>query len=250
MAGKVLVTGAAGVLGTIITEDLGSDYALTRLDVNDIDSSGGHRVDVAREYVALRDLMVGHCAVLHMAYVEEDETACENVLMAKNVFRAAMATRPHPRVILASSVHAVGGHLNWDEEPYSFIAKKEYDRLKNSPPRITTGHVLLPNGLYGAMKGYLELMGAYYASCGLEVVVIRFGGVRPDDRMADEAGYHAIWLSRRDCGQMIRCALEARLSKPYSVVFAVSNNRHRVHDLASAKQILGFEPLDEAERNG
>lgn len=250
MPQKVLVTGAAGILGTIITEDLGGEYAFTRLDVREIDGPNAHRVDVARDYDALLGLMAGHHAVLHMAYVEEEETGCENVLMAKNVFHAAMATSPHPRIILASSVHVVGGHLNWGEEPYVLIARNECDRLEGMPGIITTEHPLRPNGLYGAMKGYLELMGTYYASRGLEVVAIRFGGVRLDDRMVDEPGYHAIWLSRRDCGRIILMALDAKLAEPYVVVFAVSNNRHRVHDLASSKRSLGYEPMDSAERNG
>jgi uronate dehydrogenase len=117
------------------------------------------------------------------------------------------------------------------------------------PGIITIEHPLRPNGLYGAMKGYLELMGTYYASRGLEVVTIRFGGVRLDDRMVDEPGYHSIWLSRRDCGRIIFMALDAKLAEPYVAVFAVSNNRHRVHDLTSSRRSLGFEPVDSAEKN-
>ena len=52
MVQKVLVTGAAGILGIIITEDLGGEYALTRLDVREIDGPNAHRVDVARDYDA------------------------------------------------------------------------------------------------------------------------------------------------------------------------------------------------------
>lgn len=250
MARKVLVTGATGTIGTIVAEDLAGRYDFTFLSRREIPRPGFRRLDVARDCDALEKLVAKQDVVIHLAYVEEDEATVQNLMMAKNVYRAALAAEKRPRVIAASSIHAVGGHVDWSSEPYSHIARREYDRMDAMPEPITTAHRLLPNGLYGALKCYIEVLGEYYASRGLEVVVIRFGGVRLDDSCPDEPGYHAFWLSRRDCAHIVERAIEAELARNFCVVFGISNNEHRVHDISSAKEILGYEPRDDAERGG
>ena len=82
----------------------------------------------------------------------------------------------------------------------------------------------------------------FYASRGLEVVVIRFGGVRIDDRMVDETGYRSFWLSRKDCAHMVNRAIEADIPQKFVRVFAVSDNPGRIHDISSAKKLLGYKP--------
>ena len=247
MAKKVLVTGATGTIGTIVAEDLAGKYDFTFLSRREIPKIGFRRLDVARDYDALEKLVAEQDVVVHLAYVEEDETTVDNVLMAKNVFRAALAAGNRPRVVAASSIHAVGGYIDWGAEPYASIALREHDRIGEMPEMITTERRLLPNGLYGALKCYIEVLGEYYASQGLEVVVLRFGGVRTDDTWPDEPGYHAFWLSRRDCAQIVERAIEAELPGNFCAVFAVSDNRCRVHDISSAREILGYEPRDDAE---
>ncbi len=233
MKKKILVTGATGTIGTIVREDLASSYDFTLLSRSDIAEANFLKIDVANDYDALKDAMAGKDAVLHLAYVEEDGRDTVNLVMAKNVYRAAMETTPHPRLVMASSIHAVGGHLNWDEDPYG----KKIEM-------ITDDHSLFPNGLYGALKCYIETLGRFYASNGLEVVVIRLGGVRCDDNMADEPGYHSFWLSRRDCAHVINRAIEADIPQKFVRVFAVSDNAHRVHDISSARELLGYNPQD------
>ncbi len=244
---KVLVTGATGAIGTIVTEDLAGRYEFTKTSRREIAGPEWRKVDIAREYEAFRELVRGQDAVVHLAYVEEDEAESANLMMAKTVYRAALEAEPRPRLVVASSIHAVGGHLDWSEEPYASIARREYDKVASPPPPITTDHPLRPNGVYAAFKGYTELLGMHYAERGLEVVIIRFGGVRTDDAIQPEAAYHAFFLSRRDCAHAVERAIEAELSERYNVVFAVSANEWRVHDIESARRIIGYEPTDRAE---
>lgn len=244
---KVLVTGATGAIGTIVTEDLGRRYEFTKTSRREIAGPEWRRIDIAREYEAFREFVGGHDAVVHLAYVEEDEAESANLMMAKHVYRAALEAEPRPRLVVASSIHAVGGHLDWSKEPYASIARREYDKVTPRPPPITTDHPLKPNGLYAAFKGYTELLGMHYAELGLEVVIIRFGGVRLDDAVQPEAGYHTFFLSRRDCAHAVKRAIEAELLQRHNVVFAVSRNDWRVHDIESARRIIGYEPRDRAE---
>ena len=244
---KVLVTGATGTIGTIVTEDLAERYEFTLTSRREMAGPGWRKVDVAREYDALRDLVSGQDVVVHLAYVEEDEATFDNLMMAKNVYRAALEAEPTPRLVVASSIHAVGGHLDWSVEPYASIARKDYGKVTARPEPITTSHRLWPNGVYAAFKGYTELLGMHHAARGLEVVIIRFGGVRTDDTFPPEAGYHTFFLSRRDCAHVVERAVEAELAERYNVVFAVSANEWRVHDIEGARRILGYEPDDSAE---
>lgn len=245
---RVLLTGAFGEMGSILREDLSEQYDFALVSRRERSAPNALKLDVAADYEGLRRAMAGQDAVLHLAFVPpEGERSCTNEMMAKNIYQAALETEPRPRVIVASSIHAVGGYLNWQAEPYALIARKEHGKLDKMPAPITVEQPLLPNGVYGAIKGYVELLGRYYATQGLHVLAIRFGGVRGDDRFVDEVGYHAFWLSRRDCMQLLRRALDAQIPPGFSVVFGVSNNTCRVHDLSSAKRVLGFEPEDDSD---
>ncbi len=251
MAGrkKVLITGAAGRLGRIATAALSEQCELTLVDVLACpDESGFRRLDLARDGADFCRLAAGHEVIIHLAYVEETEDTAANMLMVKTVFRAALASRPRPRVVLASSTHAVGGHYDWGQEPYRAIAAGSAGAAELAAAQITIEHCLWPNSVYGACKGYMELLGRFYADRGVQVLAVRFGGVREDDQFEPEAGYRSFWLSRRDCERLFQEAVEAEISAGFSVVFAVSANRWRIHDLEPARQLLGWEPEDAAER--
>jgi nucleoside-diphosphate-sugar epimerase len=244
---KVLVTGATGTLGTIVTEDLAGRYDFTMTSRRDIPRAGFRRLDLAEEYDALAEIVAGQDAVVHLAYVEEDESTVANLKMTKNIYRAALAAPDPPRLVMASSIHAVGGLISWDKEPYASIARRDFGSLAAPPEPVPASHPPRPNGVYAALKGYIEILGGYYASRGLEVVAIRYGGVRTDDSFPPEPGYHSFFLSRRDCAEVVRRAIEAELPQKFNLVFAVSRNTWRVHDIESARGILGFEPQDDAE---
>jgi nucleoside-diphosphate-sugar epimerase len=201
-------------------------------------------VDVARDYDGLARLVAEHDAVVHLAYVEEDERATDNFAMVKNVCRAAFDSPKRPRLVLASSIHAVGGWLDWSAGSLAAIARGE---ALSVPEPLTTDKPLRPNGVYGALKGYIEILGAHYAERGLEVVTIRFGGVRADDGFPEEAGYRSFFLSRRDCAHAVERAVEAKLHQRWNLVFAVSRNKWRVHDIEGAKELIGYDPRDSAE---
>jgi len=244
---RTLVTGASGAIGRIVCEDLAQDLALVAVDARPAPAGTAAvvRLDVAQEFDRLAALVRSVDAVLHLAYVEEDRAACTNFLMAKNVCEAVRACTRPPRLVLASSIHAVGGWLDWTRPPLSYVAARRYEGLtREALPTIPVDIPLRPNGLYGALKAYTETLGRWCSDLGVETVVLRFGGVRPDDSFPDEPAYHAFWLSRRDCAEIIRLAVTVPLPEVWNVVFAISANRWRVHDLEPARCILGFTPQD------
>jgi hypothetical protein len=65
----------------------------------------------------------------------------------------------------------------------------------------------------------------------------------------DEAGRHArmrsVWLSRRDCAELISACLDPE-DVTWAVVYGVSANPTRFWDLEHARELLGWEPQDAA----
>jgi hypothetical protein len=106
-------------------------------------------------------------------------------------------------------------------------------------------------------------MGRHYVDQhGLMVACLRIGGARwpddpshPDNLWADMSDcaprtlalrrrMRAVWLSERDCVQLVEKALET--DEPWVVVYGISNNPRQFWDIEHARQVLGYEPRDAA----
>jgi hypothetical protein len=55
----------------------------------------------------------------------------------------------------------------------------------------------------------------------------------------------ATWLSHRDCAELVACCLEAE-QVPWAIVYGISDNPRQFWDLAHARQMLGYQPQDQA----
>jgi len=117
-----------------------------------------------------------------------------------------------------------------------------------------------PDSLYGVSKAYGEALGRFYADChGLKVFCLRIGAVRESDDPTvpsenpllelDAEGkrnrMRAVWLSRRDCAELIGRCLEVD-DVSWAIVYGVSGNPRRFWDLTHARELLGWEPSDAA----
>lgn len=218
---RIAITGANGTIGTVLRKGL-TDYDIIPIDLPEID---------VRDYEQLLEVFPGHDAIVHLAWDGKSENFRngkydpDNSLMFYNVYRASVETKV-PRVIMASSVHAVN-----------------FYKWKNS--RLLTPDIKMePDSPYGADKVFMEALGQYYSQRGLQVVCIRFGGVNPEDRVdVPEEGYHKVWLSHRDCVELVRTCIEASIPNNFLIVYGVSNNSQRVHDYSNP---LGWVPKDNA----
>lgn len=232
---RVLITGAAGTIGTILRKGLGEFYLLTLLDLIAVENENSIALDVANEFSRLKEIFSGHDVIIHLArdnrggFKSGDNWVPENDVMIWNVYKAAVESGVK-RVIMASSIHAVD-FSNW-EKP-GLIPPDEYPN---------------PDTPYGAMKIFMETMGKYFsAKRGLEVICLRFGGVNPEDvpEMSDEPDYQRIWLSHGDLVNLVKQSIEMKeIPGNFQIVFGVSNNTGRVHDF---KNSVGWLPKDNAE---
>lgn len=226
----VLLTGAAGGVGSRLRKLLGGVYPELRLsDVVDIKDLGPGerfaRADLA-DLAAVETLLEGVEGVIHLgaASVERpwEEILHANIVGAYNLFEAARR-RSVKRVVFASSNHVVGF----------------YRRNR----RIDTGVPARPDSRYGVSKAYGEALGAYYADkFGLRVLAIRIGNVA--DRPVDLRRM-SIWIKPDDLAQLVRIGLE-HPGLHYEVVYGVSDNARGWWDNETAFR-LGYRPIGRSE---
>jgi nucleoside-diphosphate-sugar epimerase len=253
---RVLVTGANGVIGRVVQRHLAERYDLSYLTRRavEFDSHVGDITDLA----SIRPAFDGMDAVVHLAATTSVEDPWDRVLAANiigtyNVFEAARVAGVK-RVVYASSNHTVGMYeADGAPEIYDLADPRVYDA--SVPVR--------PDSAYGVSKVLGEALGRLYADRhGLDVVCLRVGNVRDDDDPTRAEGgrpfeplpilteeearqrLRAVWLSHRDCAQLIGRALDAPVH--WAVVYGISNNPRQMWDLTGARELLGYEPEDAA----
>ena len=215
---KVLITGSAGTIGTVLTAGL--QHEITPFDLPAHD---------ARSLEHLARACDGHDAVVHLAWdaAVENYTSGDinpdNALMAFNAYRAAELSGVR-RVVMASSVHA-----------------DDATRAHGGP--MSPAAVPTPDSPYGATKVFVEALGRYYAGRALEVACVRFGGVQLEHAtrhdFAPGQHVHSSWLSHHDCVALVDACLTAEIPANFTVVYGVSESDEQVHDTSYP---LGWAP--------
>jgi uronate dehydrogenase len=228
---RVLLTGAAGQLGSSLRPRLRADLEELRLnDLAAVDAKHDVETVIAgdlRDPQVVRRAVDGMEAVVHLGGVA-DEAGFEvlfgpNIEGTYNVFEAARNAGTR-RVVYASSGHVTGF--------YSVT-----QRLIGREP-------VRPDSLYGVSKAFGEALGRMYADkFGLEVVCVRIGAFQ---KRPSEARHLSTWLSPGDARRLFGACLSAPSPLGYRVVYGVSANTQRWWDLGPARD-LGYEPRDDAE---
>ena len=236
----VLVTGAAGNIGSSFAEHAADRYDL-RLMVRPTDKP--EKVDrIARfgqvvradlsDLPKLKELFGGVDTVVHLA-ADPDPNATwasllpNNIVGTYNTMAGAKAAGCR-RVVYASSIHAVGGY------------GPEVQVKTSEPPN--------PGDLYGVTKCFGEALGRYMAEQeGLSVIAVRIGAFQPTANVAKPAalGFADCWISPRDMNQLFdRCIAADHLR--WAVVHGLSGNAFNHLDISDAKALLGYDPQDDA----
>jgi NAD+ dependent glucose-6-phosphate dehydrogenase len=252
---RVLITGVTGRIGRLIAECLSETYEFSGLARQ---SSGipTHLADVT-DLEGMLPAFEGIHAVVHLAADPSptapwDSVYASNIGGAYNVLEASRQSGVDA-VIFASSNHAHGW---WEMDHGSAIYTPADTR------RLGPDDPYQPDSLYGWSKAAGEALGRYYSDVhGLRVFNLRIGWVMdvddplqadigtqkvpPLDDKAARARACAIWLSHRDCVELIRCCLEADHVR-YGVYYGISDNAGKFYDLTNAREELGYHPQDGA----
>lgn len=248
-ASSVLITGAAGLIGGILTRELGDEYRVSGLDARKIGPLRVGRRNMAR-LRSVQDSFVGQDFVIDLAAEASVGSSWRsvyrnNLAATYTAFEAARRASVR-RVVFASSNHVTGGYER--EPPYSAIVSGAYDHVDPQRiPLLGAEAPIRPDSLYGVGKAFGEAIGRYYADeFGLSVICLRIGTVNAPDRPT-KPRHFATFLSHRDLVQLVRCSLAAPAELRYGVFYGVSGNRWRFWDIESARNVLGYIPADDAE---
>ncbi len=240
MKKRVLVTGAAGNIGSVIMRELADDFDLTGLDVTA--GSGIASVDIAA-YDLLLPHVAGVDTVVHLGAdpnpdASWDSVLHNNIIGTRNVYEAAAAGSAR-RVVFASSHQST---LGWEfDEPWVSV-------LHGAPPPpdfrpLDALTEFRPSGDYGASKAWGEVQGRAYAEHrGLSVICLRIVWCMRDGLPPSEFGGR--WLSHGDAARAIRAAINARDGLRFGVYYIVSDNANMIFDREAARRDLGYVALD------
>ena len=192
---RILITGAAGKIGSTLREGLRGRYRVLRL--TDIAPLGPARAgeEIVRadlaDLAAVEAAMQGVDCVVHLGAIPGEDTwdkiLPNNVVGTWNVFEAARRQGVR-RVVYASSHHAVGFY------------RRDRDIDQTVVPR--------PDGIYGVSKVFGEAVGRLFADKhGLSVACLRIGAFRDKPDGSAPAPCLAQPARRRATGRMLhRCA--------------------------------------------
>jgi nucleoside-diphosphate-sugar epimerase len=233
---RVLITGAAGRIGTAFRRTYGDRYDFRLADVKPPEEPARHEVMVADlvELDAAREACAGMDTVLHLAADPNPRATFYgtllplNIRMAYNLFHAAVEQGCR-RLVFASSIHAVNAY------PLDVQIHPE------DPIR--------PGDLYGVTKVFGEALCSYYADReNLSCIAVRIGAFGTPEKVADsdDPRMLALWVSDRDLCQFLHRCIEAPDEVRHLLVQAVSDNQFKRMDIRSARTALGYAPEDNA----
>ena len=269
---KVLMTGACGVVSSLLISELNDRYDLVLTDVKQrqgnrsgIDESVFERLQVADLVDPNRDnyrhLFEGVDAVIHNAFVgratldvsvAEFEHELANVRMAYNIYQTALEENVR-RVVVTSSNHAsdyyeeflLGGTMDYVSPETQNRAFTYYGWAKDSYEHL----------------GFLFALGRSMGMEGrkLQNVHIRIGGPRETDVENCELGdlqkvrrALAVYARQRALVQLYVKSIETesiedKRGVPFQIFYGISGNTHAYWSLVNAREVIGYEPQDNSE---
>ena len=239
---KVLVTGAAGMIGRYVTAGLiDAGHDVRGLDIASppkwLQCTDWRNVDLT-DAAGLRDAAEGMDTIIHLAAISNDADFMDkllqpNVVGVHHMCQAAVDAKVK-RLILTSSVQ-VAHCKDWQER---FVSIND--------PMTPTNH-------YAVLKAFVEHMGFMYAKkFGLSVLSVRPGWLPQLPQYAESIGSRPetqqMYLSKRDAQRFFVAAVESENPPPgeHRSVFLLSKTVDESvgFDRQAARDLIGFEPQD------
>ncbi len=280
----MLVTGSYGEAGEAVRKYLiGSDeYKFTLLDREDHPEYETHVADVS-DYEAIRPGFEDQDAVIHLAAQSDagadlEEVVQPNIAGTTTVLEAAKDAGVE-KVIYASSQRAMG---LYEEEHAPELYEEDHDLLLDHETLPKPDGFYGATKVFGEHMGrvYANRNGAPSQFYSLRISSVRTveydhpygdaerGVDRGEEHNVDEdevwdqsqtgswergsdeyeemvKRLKATWTSQRDFAHLLECCLEDE-SVTYDTFYAVSDNAARWFDTEHAKEVLGYEPQDDA----
>lgn len=231
---KILVTGAAGKIGSAFWTAYGDelDLRLADVDVTRIAHSGESLSLDITDLPRCLEACEGIHTVIHLAADPNPDADFMTSVLPVNIVGTynmllAAKTQGCKRFIFASSAQAIEGYPK-DVQVHECMA-----------PR--------PGNLYGVGKAFGEALASMFANdAQMTTVAVRIANVA--QFQPGETHSHrdvAAFISVRDVVALLRNCVEAEL-EGYHVVHGVSDNRYKRLAIAKTREVVGYAPLDDA----
>ena len=247
---NVLVTGISGRIGKIVCEFLGTKYQIKGLDLVPAPDFETHIADLS-DLESIKIAFENQDVVVHLGADPNggapwDSILKNNIVGTYNVMEASREAGVK-RIVFASTNHVVG-YIPETQSPYKEIFEGQLNGLRRPYPLIGTENIR-PCCHYGVGKSLGESLGSLYNDkYGISFIAIRIGGLvdkQPGWQTRQKGGL-SMWLSHRDAAQIIERSIDAPNSVGFTIVYGMSGNSLRVHEIESAKEVLGYLPKDDA----
>ncbi len=235
---KLLITGAAGRVGTALRRYLRGRYHLRLLfhsNIPPVEPEDEVVVADLADFESMLEASAGVDAIAHLGiattkhgYPNSRYTQMimdTNIRGTYNIFESARINHV-PKVVFASTNHVTG-----------FYEKEG----KRSGPELP----VRPDSMYGVSKAFGEALGRYYHDqFGMSVYCLRIANFPNTDQVNshDEPGQNR-WLSARDLAELTACCLEAPHPQ-FGILYGASKGGELKWDLSNARDLVGWEPQD------
>ena len=220
---RVLITGAAGAIGSVLAAGLKELHEVRGFDTADMPDLDDTFIGDIGDLDLVVAASEGMDAVIHLVNVPggEFEHSLQSMVGTYNVFEAAMRNSVK-RVAYASRA----GML-----PSSFYPRT-IQRTMEMLPRPESYYTI--SKVFGESIGYM-----YSARFDMEVVAVRIGNFNRDRDLPA----HPHHLSHGDCIRLFEQAITHPGVK-FEVVFGVSDSDWPLYDLDHGRRVIGYYPRD------
>ena len=220
---KVLITGAAGVIGKILLRGLRDRHELRGFDCEPMPELADAMVGDINDFDQVKSATEGMEAIIHLVNGPggQWEHSLQSMVGTYNVFESA-----HQNGVRRIAYASRGGVL-----PRSFYPRT-MQRTAEMLPK--------PDSYYTISKVFGESIGYMYSSrFEMEAVSVRIGNINAE-RDQPEHPHH---LSHGDCVRVFEQAITHPGVK-YEMVFGVSDSDWPLYDLDHGRKVIGYDPQD------
>ena len=221
---KILITGAAGAVGSQLIEGMGRRYFLRGLDREQVEGTDEAIAGDVGDYDVILKATEGMDAAIHLTGIDHEwEGVLQTNLIGTYNLLEACRVNGVKRVAYASRAGVHGPH----------------------PEDLTRNvHMTLqPVGLYTVSKVFGEALGfSYVQQHGLEFVAVRIGNF---NRNRDQPE-HPHQLSHGDCVRVFERSV-IHPGVQYEIVYGVSDSTWPRYDLDHGRRVIGYDPQDKSD---